>query len=355
MIRVHNDVFASTAKRQSTWTNSSLNSSFFFNPGSLLLLTGNAMALAALLTSVIIYTLVLLDQFEWLRWAIAFALSAGALTTLLTGAQMAYSRMRGYRRDDPKDLSSHFWQSLSKGVLGGFLGSLIAAFPSGITYWWDWTNAYAEIVAKGDPNADTIDAPESLGAVLLEIAAASALVAILVGFLALFCSRVSISCKGMRFISVNDPKKRIAGSALGGALAGAIAAPALIRYFGAFSRPEMMPTMLLPGAIAGAATLAFAIVNFDFESLSRRRLGMGLLSALPALSAGALLAVPIFGPLYVAGIVQAVTKMLEDHFPSTPYLLFGGVVYGIPVGFIRGIVIALTALFTEQWSRPRAT
>jgi uncharacterized caspase-like protein len=94
--RIRQEVLEETGDTQRTWDQSSLTVPFYFNPGSLLLLTGNMMALGGLVISAMIYSLVLLSPEISLKWiGAALTLPVASFVVLIVGTQGVYSRLRG--------------------------------------------------------------------------------------------------------------------------------------------------------------------------------------------------------------------------------------------------------------------
>jgi hypothetical protein len=337
--RVRQEVLKLTNGLQRTWDQSSLMAPFFFNPGSSLLFAGNLMALIGVLLSMVPYSLVLSSGKSWTWIAVAGVLPLLSLSILLFGMQSVYSRLRGnfqIGQDKRATVRDHLIVSLQKGSFGGYLGSFIASLGVSIPF-------YAT-------HRDGFHPPVPLGVVVLEIAVATALIGCVLGFLSLFFSRAQIGPKGFKLTDNPSHMRTIIGSAVGGALAGALVAPILMLYFGRMFRPQMTPTFLLPGGILGASIFIFSIVNFDFERLNRRRLETSALGAIASVLCGALTAAIIFGPLYFLGIVTRVIHWLEINSGDNAIMIAGGVIYGLPVGVILGIVIGVAIILTQWWS-----
>ncbi|MCA0029472.1 caspase family protein [Mesorhizobium sp. B263B2A] len=337
--RIRQDVLNHTGGNQRTWDQSSLMAPFYFNPGSLLLFTGNLMALVGLFLSLIPYSLILAwPNRTWPWLMIASALPMISLGILLFGAQTVYSRLRGRFEGDsnaPHTIVEHLRTAAQKGLLGGYLGSSAASLLLSLLYYRGW------------------DRPtEPFGALLLEITIATALTACLLGALGLFFARASIGWSGFYVTDDRSPRRMVIGATCGGALAGVIAAPLITMYFGKIhDRPEMTPGLLLPGSILGASIIIFSIVNFDFERLSARRVRTSAGAAVAALALGGVAACIVFGPLYMFGVVDAVKLYLEINANNLLGLASGGAVYGLPVGVVLGVVIGSAIVLTEKWSR----
>jgi hypothetical protein len=271
--RVRQQVMESTEQKQIPWNNESLLYPFIFDPGSLLLFMGTAMALFALVLSVVPYSLLLWAQADMLSILLSATLPLISLAVLLFGMQSAYSRVRGdvakvhqSRMQTAAEWRDHFFGSLQKGVVGGYTGSFLGAYVMGYFYHRVW----ARIDSSGSSGYDPL---EPLGNALLEITVTTILTAALLGFLTLFLSRSTI---GRIAFPVTDKRKmQLFGTTAGGIVTGAIAAPLITAYFGIKSRPDMTPYYLLPGGVVGAAFLVFSIVNFDLERLSSDRLWGG--------------------------------------------------------------------------------
>jgi hypothetical protein len=336
--RVRQDVLAQTANTQRSWDQSSLMEPFYFNPGSLLLFTGNLMALVGLITALIPYSILLRwPAVTWPWIAIGATLPIVSLSVLLYGMQSVYSRLRGrYVRaaDGTPTIWHHFTNSAQKGVLGGYLGSSLGALLLSALYYLQWDPRYG-----------------AFNYVPIEITIATTLTAILLGTLTLFWARAGLGRAGVVMSENRSWLRILAGAICGGGLAGMIAAALLMMYFGRFGRPQMTPGLLLPGSVVGTSIIIFSIVNFDFERLSSRRIWASAQASLAALCIGVAATGAIFGPLYLLGIVQAVTTYLEDNQDDMAAFAKGGAIYGLPVGIILGIVIGAAVLLTERWSR----
>jgi uncharacterized caspase-like protein len=344
--RVRVEVLRLTNKRQNTWDQSSLTAPFLFNPGSLLLFFGNAMALVGFFLALIPYSLLLTTSKSWSWIATSAALPLICLAILLFGMQSAYSRLRGSldtELDGQITVFDHLKNSLQKGSLGGYLGSFFAGLGIGIPYYLNWANYDAS-------QPGIYDRLEPLGALLLEITVATALTACILGSLSLFFMRAG--WMSWRFVlSPNRSALRtVAGSIIGGILTGLLVGPALTVYFGLKSRPDMVPMLLIPGGLFGSGFIIFSIVNFDFERLTLRRIRSSVLAALAALGMGIVVATVVMGFLSVVGAVRADTNWLHQHSHDYWVLAAGGAIYGIPVGAILGSVIGAAITLTEKWS-----
>ncbi|MGO8653891.1 caspase domain-containing protein [Rhizobium ruizarguesonis] len=338
MSRVRLEVETNTRKRQQTWDQSSLMAPFYFNPGNLLLFAGNFMALVGLLISLTIYSMFLAACWvcapQFYLYAAA-ALPVFSLAILLYGVQSVYSRLRGRfegTRPSRSFMARLLTTAVQKGLLGGVLGSLVAAPVLSALYYHGWPFS-----------------PISLGQLSLEITYGTAFAACPLGVLSFLFAGLA------RRNKVGSAKERFwtfAGGCFGGALAGAVSAPFITAFFGLMhNRPPMTPELLLPGSIFGAAFLVVAIVNFDFERLSSRRVWTSVASALMALGVGFVVTAIVFIPLYLLGVASAVQTFLQEHSEQPIELMKGGFIYGLPVGFVLGSVIASAILLTEHFSK----
>ena len=134
MSRVRQEVFKATDQRQRTWDHSSLMTPFYFNPGSMFLFMGNAMALCALIISLIPYSLLLSSsestEHFWRLVLVSLSFPMLSLCILMFGTQTVYSRLRGTYQsetDGVLSLKQHTLDCLKRGAVGGYLSSLIAA------------------------------------------------------------------------------------------------------------------------------------------------------------------------------------------------------------------------------------
>lgn len=344
--RVRQHVFNDTQGKQRTWDQSSLIAPFYFNPGSSLLFAGNLMAIVGLFLSMIPYSLVLsLPHASWQLLVEAAAFPLISFAILLFGTQSVYSRLRGNFQADlgqQATVRDHLNTSIQKGLPGGYLGAQIAALVISAFYYRGWTIAYYR---------GWTTATESFGTLLVEITIATVLAGCVLGVLSLFFSRVSIYMGGFKLSNAPSGQRIMIGSAFGGIVTGILAAPVLMVHFGAMhNRPQMLPDYLLPGSIIGAAIFIFSIVNFDFERLSTRRAVTSAFSAFVASSAGVLITGLVFGPLYALGIVDTVRLWLKQNETDNLVMAVGGAIYGIPVGFVLGVIIGLAIVLTQKWS-----
>ncbi len=335
--RIRSDVLKMTGNRQRTWDQSSLMAPFYFNPGSLLLFAGNFMALVGLFLSLVVYSCMISVTY-YPRGSLhvigAAVLPILSLGILLFGTQSAYSRLRGNVGNIGQSATQKWallTTSLQKGALGGYLGSLLAAPTLSVLYYNGWDNPII-----------------SLGQLMVEITYATAFAACPLGVTSILCAGVGRRLPISNFAS---DIRVFLGSCIGGAIAGGLTAPFLTYIFGTmFDRPQMTPDRLLPGSILGAAFIVLSIVNFDFERLSRRRVWSSVVSSGFSLVSGAAIAVLVFAPLYLLGIVEAVIAYLEARVNDPWGMMKGGFIYGLPTGLVLGSVIGSAVVVTERLS-----
>jgi Caspase domain len=275
--RVRQEVYKLTEGKQKTWDQSSLDAPYFFNPGSSLLFTGNLVALIGLLLSLAPYTLVLHSDKTWPWAAVAGLLPLLSLGILLYGMQSVYERLRGNFESEAlvaSPLRSHILASLRRGGVGGYLGSFVAALGVTLPVHMAW-------VEHNRMHPGALDPVEPLGAFMLEIAIASAIIACLLGVLSLFFSRFRIDANGMYYVDKPSNRQVLLGAAFGGMMAGLIAAPVLMIHFGRMARPEVTPMYLLPGGGVWGCRICLCGRQFrlrapHFAQASRQRARCGV-------------------------------------------------------------------------------
>jgi len=355
MSRVRQRVLAETGGRQRTWDQSSLMAPFYFNPGSMFLFMGNALALAGLIAALVPYSYILtVPNISWPWIAVSALLPLISLLILMFGMQTAYGKLRGdfQAAGGTPTLREQLMQSLGKGVLGGYLSSIVAGLGITYLYYRTWVGDYRVCKAAWAvrPSIRCMNPPEPFGQIAVEIAVAAALVACVLGVLSLTFARVGIGRGGFVLAGNRSPVRILTGTIFGGAVAGILTASLLMLHFGKLHRPMVTPDLLLPGSVLGTAVIVFAIVNFDFERLDPRRLLVGAAASLVSIVAGFLASGLLFGLLFYSGIQDALINWIGKDALSDPRLLVGGAVYGLPVGVVLGLMIGITMILTERWS-----
>jgi uncharacterized caspase-like protein len=347
-IRVRNEVGRLTQGLQKTWDHSSLGAPFFFNPGSLLLLTGNSLSFMALMATFYTYSMILASD-AGARWIMGGGvLVAIALSILLAGMQRAYKRLRG--EFDPGDpgkprLGVFLGNIVRKGIFGGFIGAVVAAPLVAVPFHGLWKVTAADWRASGMTCGGTPPIVDPLGTLLLEISVTSIVTSVLLGTLCLAASGLILGSNGLCVIREPTRQRLLIGSLVGGVLAGIITGPGVMIYFARLCRPILQPEYLMPGAIIGAAFIAFAVVNYNLERFSLARLGASAIAALAAGVCGVIAGGLIFGALYWVGFVDHIIGWISDELTLQSFIL-GGIAYGVPVGIVLGLIIALTQIFT---------
>jgi len=352
MSRVRQEVYIATGYQQQTWDHSSLMVPFYFNPGSMFLFMGNALAVFGLLVSMVPYSISLASpEKSWSVIAISSVFPAVSLLILMFGSHTVYSRLRGATQEDFVDarpsLRGYSFVSLRKGSVGGFIGSIVAAVIISLIYDRIWIARFNQWL-EGAPGGSS--APEPLSLITAKIAIATTVCGCILGFLSLFFARVDVSAGKLRLSSNRSVTRTLLGCGFGGSLSGLICAPIVTYYFGTRAGPPAMPELLLPSGIIGTAILVFSIVNFDFERLSSYRLGVSLLCVLGAVVIGGMVAAVFISMLYFIGLVGAVFEWLSKNAENALVLTTGGAVYGLVIGLTLGGVIGLAVILTSHWT-----
>jgi Caspase domain len=333
--RVRQEVLHKTGGRQRTWDQASLTRPFYFSPGSLFFFTGYLLAILALIFATVIFSLVLREPTLGPAWIFAAAaLPFSSLAVLLLAGQEIYSRLRGDLGwgESPSSAKRYAGACLRRGLIGGYLGSLVAALPLSIPFYNAWHNPTV-----------------SLAQLVLEITFAAASAACGLGFLCTFFARASFRSLGLYLISNASNLRSIVGSLAGGCIAGILLGPLVTLYFLPLNRPWYGPKFLLPGGILGAAFIVFSIISFDFERLNGRRLWVAGASSFLAVIVG-LIAIVVLG-LVSTVIVELIDFDTLYRFRPVMSLWTIGAVYGIVVGLVLGLVIGIAIVLTERWSK----
>lgn len=357
MSRVRQEVYRATDNQQQTWDHSSLMVPFYFNPGSMFLFMGNALAIFGLLASMVPYSISLASpEMSWSVIAISSVFPLVSLLILMFGSHTVYSRLRGATQDyedGPPTLRDYFFVSLRKGSVGGFIGSIFATVTISLIYSQIWTEKFREWAKQSLLSGDALrstSAPDPLSLITANVAIATTVFGCILGFLCLFFARVGVTAGKLKLSSNRSSTRTLLGCGFGGALSGIICAPIATYYFGTKAGPPAMPWVLLLGGIIGIALLVFSIVNFDFERLSARRLRVSFLCVLGALVSGGVLAAAFVSILYVVGLVGFVKDWMSANADDALVLLAGGAIYGLVVGLTLGGIIGLAVILTNHWT-----
>jgi hypothetical protein len=342
MIRVRNHVLQATNGEQNTWDHSSLRAPFFFNPGALIMLVGNAIGLVAFAASLLPCSFSLHASLAppWIVLGVAIALAS--FTLFLAGLQRAYRLLRGGEDapDDPQPRGSPsgFQVPWRRALFGGFFGGMIAAPITTMAYYFAF---------------ETKDLPRrpAFGLLLTEITIACVIIGLLLGLLALsfaeYCARIRSRSPQLRRV-VNP----FNGALLGGIIAGIICGPWTTLYFSLTNRPFIVPQILLIGAIAGTAVMVFSILNYTLEQVNLRtitRSGGAAIGAALAVGGG------------VGLLLWSLRNLIEDLIGyqvrpdrTVPEILTGGLAYGVFVGIVLGAVFGLTLVWMAAQERAAA-
>jgi hypothetical protein len=356
MIRVRNHVLQATNGLQDTWDYSSLRNPFFFNPGSLIMLVGNAIGLVGVTASLLPYSFNLAayphpDPHAALpAWCIPLSLAilVTSFALFMAGLQRAYQLLRGVFMDSlaaaPFGKGPEGFQvPWRRGLFGGFFGGIIAAPIITTAYYYAWKAAGWE------------DPLPPFGLLLTEITIASIIIGVLLGLLALFFAEYF---NHLRAKSPSPPRiiNAFTGAVLGGFIAGIICGPWTTLYFGLQDRPFVVPHILLLGAIPGTAVMIFAILNYTLEKVNLRRLARS-----GAASLGSVLIVgAVAGTLgwvmrdVIQGWADYVQHMADNVWHKWATILIAGFPYGIVIGLILGTVFGLTLVAMNSWERAPA-
>lgn len=342
MVRVGKEVERNTDGKQVSWSHSSLRSTFFFNPGSLILLIGNAIGLLAFLVSLTPYSFALVSNEEpvWVGAAVGVAIATFIL--FLVGLQRAYAHGRSGREDDdggdPENLRFRIpWQ---RGLFGGFFGGLIAGPIIAVTYRYavDWS---------AEPGVHP-----TIGRLLTDITIGSTIVGLFLGILSLTVAQYFVSIRERSALAAwSQPLLTVVtGAILGGVLAGVITGPIETAYYHALpSRPNLRPEIMLIGAVPGAAIVVFSIVNYSLDRVSLRALlESGRTTLLATIAVVILSALPLYG------LNEFISTNIRDRLATggVGNVLLAGLTYGVIVGAILGSVIGLTLYWTRDRIRP---
>lgn len=204
--RVRQDVLKITADKQTTWDNSSLLESFYFNSGSIFVFMALYLSVLGLILSTAISTLVAASKFPSTGWMLGSAtLLVASVAVLFFSMNALYARLHGHYESelDGTDHRHHVRACLRKGLAGGFLGSLVAAGPLSISYYLQWR------------------APQlSLAQLLLVAVFAAAFATCPLGFAAMYFSRVSFVAGRPVVLRQPSNLRILFGALTGGALVG---------------------------------------------------------------------------------------------------------------------------------------
>jgi hypothetical protein len=343
MIRVGNEVRRNTQDKQVTWGHSSLQSTFFFKPGSLILLIGNAIGLVALLVSLAPYSFAIADKESAICVSTGIGITLLTLALFLFGLQRAYALLRTGRGDDDEASNNppeaRFRIPWRRGLYGGFFGGLIAGPIITVAYNF-----------AGKWNEQPLPHP-TIGRMLTDITVGSTIVGLFLGILALSFAEYfsSIRRHGNLATWLARCFNPLTGGIVGGILAGIITGPTETLYYHSLpGRPHLYPSIMLVGALPGSAVVVFAIINYSLDRISLREFfrsgGIVILAMLVVAVVAAL-------PLYVFD--ATINANIKERLATDEILnvLLAGLVYGILVGAILGAVIGLTLYWTRGGRR----
>lgn len=369
--RVSEEVANYTKGAQQPWYHSSLSSTFFFNPGALITLTGNMLALLAIASALVIFATTIVDGFQPLLSVGGTLTVLVAIAILVFGMHRAYRRLRGSREPDEMEPRNFVRRLVLKGGLGGLVGAIIVVPLIAIPYFnlyrqEEWQDRFPDPVEAEKRistwclendycHSITLPGLELVGRISLEMVVAGASVSALLGILCWFAASVYWSKGQLHAVSHPTAAHLFAGSIAGGILTGLIMGPPVTAYFAYQIRPIVDPQFLVPFAVAASAIVAFSLVNYSLEKMSWKQLRRSAVGALGGLVGGVLVGVAVFFPLYQFGVVDAVIDWMADahrdhdykiHRETTLVFLGGGGIYGLFLGIVLGSVFA----FTRYWT-----
>ncbi|MGH8612242.1 MAG: caspase family protein, partial [Gammaproteobacteria bacterium] len=372
MIRARNDVLRATQGRQKTWDHSSLTAPFFFKPGSLILLMGNAIGLLAFLVSLAPQAFLLAAQ-QSAGWILTgFVIAAVTFWLFLSGLQRAYRLLRGETGARPLEggePSNHrFEVPWRQAVYGGFFGGIFAGFPIAIalpyySLWWlvpKWNpNEWAKMLQQYPPELTNQPA---FGRLLTEITITCVAVGILLGLFVLTLANAFTALQPQieaRLPGASYVLNRFTAGLVGGCLVGGLAGPFIALYFTNKYYILIEPRVVLPGAMLGAAITVFSMLNYSIEHYSSRKLRRRIIAALGA----TIVVAVVLGSLYwVFGRVidpyllyPVMALLVSETTVPTRSLLIGGSLYGALIATVLGAVTALTLIWSERRERSQPT
>jgi Caspase domain len=338
MINVRNYVAAITDGKQITWDQSALSKPFFFNPGSLIMLVGNAIGLTAFLTSLLPVAFALYAREPPNYLGVGATIMLLSLVLFLAGMQRAYGHLRGglgYASNG--QASERYRVPWRRGLIGGYFGGIIATPMASAAYYYAWDPAKIAI-------------RPSFGQLATELSVAGLYVGLMLGLLSLALAEM-FALLGpvllMHKVRLGRLVNQFTGALLGGVLAGILTAPPITLYF-AGERPHLDTWMLMTGALPGSAAIAFSVANYRLEQMSLRSLQRSSAAAALATLIGVGVAA-IFGWI-AAGLID--THIKQAIGTSTlSGKLWGGLWYGVLAGIILGVVIGLTLVWTSAPER----
>lgn len=383
MSRVRNSVLHDTEGTQRTWDSSSLKTSFFFNPSSLLFLVGNALALVATFVALGILSFALMEAAiadfagnttHWTWFHISVAVFAIAITVFLYGVWRAYARVRGEVSEWQTDGTFRLlkWSSAgSFGAMGGILGGIISPTIVTVPYWYTWWTAppvpwiSCDFYHWADPHVSHL-CPK-LGQLLVEGSVAGIFIFVLLGLLTMHVSewmvrRESARSVGQKRISFfnlpihRDRALTLTGALLGGGIAGVVIGPCVTAYFGSHDRPFLQPGFVAIWALLAVAVMSFCIVNYRLETFTFTRLMRSILGAVVGTLCALVFLSAELGVLYATGFIESVLSWANTGFYDENkliwerygFLLIAGLPYGLVFGLGFGVLIGVTRIASER-------
>ncbi|MGH6925593.1 MAG: caspase family protein [Propylenella sp.] len=349
MARVRNSVLHDTNETQKTWDSSSLESSFFFNPSSHLILIGNVIPLIASFVALASMMVVLAEAGFGVWFYVSLSVYFLAFSIFLHGIWRTYRRVRGEQQQRGVEVVSKLFARSIAGTYGaiyGAIGGIMASSIQILTYWYSWRDSNF---------CDEMENCPQLGLLITEGSAACIYISTLLGFFSMHFSEWMVRGRPGGVIKAPTSVRMFAGAILGGALAGVVVGPVITAYWGAQDRPLFEPGLVIVGSVLAAVLMAFCIVNYKLETFTRARLlrsflgaGIGTICALLVLSG---LGVFFYWTGFTGIILGWASTGFFDETNSVTerysFLLVAGLPYGVVFGLSFGVLVAATRLFVE--------
>lgn len=334
MRRVTKYVGKMTEDQQKPWSLSSLDTPFYFYPGSLIWLNSSLIAITAIAAAILTYSISLYSRAELPFVAVSLFIVLLTFLAFVVGLSRAYDFARG-------EFESVEERRTESSLFGGLLGGVIAGPIVGLAYFYDWHVAAASTDFGWG-------SPDPIGKVVSEVSAATVAAGLVLGPLSyLSATRLPI------WLRLNRPQSNqvlLWCGILGGIAAGLFIGPIITLYFGRLERPYVTARVLLPGGIVSTAIAVFAILNYNFERSNYSKMVRNGVSALLSTVAISVVSGLIFY-LIDGFVVSSVNLVLDNTAP--PILVLIGVIVGSVLGAILGCTLVL-AIILSNWMEDRA-
>ncbi len=366
MTRVRDEVAQVTQNAQLPWSSDGLRKPFFFNPGAHLILTGNLMALLAVVVSIAAMIVAAIEfGVDGLRAAVNLLLAGLVATTsvaiLLFGVLRVQARLKGQGTKPLPTTDLHGetpippWHGAVGGLLGGIIGSPFVAIP----YWWTWRSTDS----LGCTQFDLFDASASdrcprIADIVVESMLAGIFITGLLGALTVAGANLVLH-SDRRWTQRLGPDGRIvAGAVLGGTAAGLVLGPLITAWFGSLDRPFLDPSFIMVFAALTIAVAAVSINSYSLERFSMARMQRSFLGALVSMTLSIILLGPAIFLLATTGLIETIylwakRGFYDDAFGTARkygFLLAAGLPYGLVFGPCLGFLIGVARVLGEPWT-----